>query len=581
MKNMQDHSNHRKNSHALWWRFLLLTLPVTALVMLSSYLFFQSEQQTHLATVRLETAHHIESQAKNIKAEIERAAKHVLLLASHKEIIETLKGDQEARTDMRDSFRSFAQHLGVYDQIRLLDQHGHEALRINFSDGKTYEILTEALQDKSSMDYFTQTIAMPAKNVFISKFTLNIEHGQIEIPHKPVIRYATPVINMTGEKIGVVVLNFLGKVLINRYLDATNVTGENMLLNANSFFIHAEDESKTWGSILDEREDQYLADRFPDVWNSIVDEQDGQLLTSHGLFTFATIAPYELLQQEEPRGAGAGDWVIVSYISDRELYGDSDSSLQFIGTSLILLILWAILTWLWSSSEMRRQQAHLKLVQLHRQERYLVRRQMTIQEEERRSLALSLHDDMGQSLTSIQAYIAAITKAVTKESFDKVGINIQHIRDITSHIQQSVRGHLQDLRPASLDRLGLCAAIEDMLREFARRESVESDFVCKQDLPELCEQKNIHLFRIVQEALTNIAKYAQADHVKICLSVSKNHLNLKIIDDGCGMIVIEETGLGLLGMRERTALLQGEINIESALDKGTCIDVIIPIQDII
>ncbi len=581
MKNMHDHSADRKNSHALWWRFLLLTLPVTALVILSSYLFFQSEHQTNLATVRLETAHHIESQAKNIEAEIERAVKHVLLLASHKEIIETLNGDQEAHSDMRDSFSSFAQHLGVYDQIRLLDQHGHETLRINFADGKTDITSTESLQDKSNMAYFTQTIAMPGQNVFISKFTLNIEHGEIEIPHKPVIRYATPVINMAGEKIGVVVLNFLGKVLINRYLDATNVTGENMLLNANSFFIHTEDENKTWGSILDGREDQYLADRFPDVWNSIVDEQNGQLLTSQGLFTFATIAPYELLKQEEPRGAGAGDWIIVSYISDRELYGDSDSSLQLLGTSLILLILWAILTWLWSSSEMRRQQAHLKLVQLHKQERYLVRRQMTIQEEERRSLALSLHDDMGQSLTSIQAYVAAITKAVAKDSFHKVDNNIRHIRDITSHIQQSVRSHLQDLRPASLDRLGLSAAIEDMLREFARRESVKPDFVCKQDLPELREQKNIHLFRIVQEALTNIAKYAQAEHVSICLNVSKNHLNLKIIDDGCGMVVVEETGLGLLGMRERTALLQGEINIESALDKGTCIHVIIPIQDII
>ncbi|MDQ6997127.1 MAG: ATP-binding protein, partial [Mariprofundus sp.] len=160
---------------------------------------------------------------------------------------------------------------------------------------------------------------------------------------------------------------------------------------------------------------------------------------------------------------------------------------------------------------------------------------------------------------------------------------------ITTHIQQSVRTHLHDLRPASLDSLGLGAAIEDMLDEFSRRESIACDYVCAHTLPDLSEDQNIHLFRIVQEALTNIAKYAQASHVSVFLHMSEveangsdgkiSSLHLQISDDGCGMAVIEETGLGLLGMRERTDLLHGQINIHSESGQGVRIDVSIPVQE--
>ncbi|RLL51550.1 hypothetical protein D8Y20_09175 [Mariprofundus sp. EBB-1] len=589
MNKASDPVAHVKKIRSMWCRFLLLTLPVLGIIVLSGYFLFESEQQTGMDATRLETAHHIESQADNIRAEIMQAVLHVKFLAKHSEVVDVLEGaDGYTLDELSGDFYLFAKYMGVYDQVRLLDSHGYEVVRANFNNGQSTLTVKEDLQDKSAYAYFRQTIDMPSDFVFISKFTLNVEQGHIEQPYKPVIRYASPVINEEGANVGVVVLNFLGNVLIKRYLDATDVSGENMLLNANGYFIHAADEKLTWGELIEQRKHSNLEALFPGVWKSIVKQRNGQILSEHGLFTFATISPYALIDQEAPKQGGADDWIIVSYVSCDELNARTGNvSIAFIALSLFLLCAWVVLAWLWVNSEEKRENVYQKLQILHESKRYLLRSQMNIQEEERRALARSMHDDMGQSLTSIQAYLGAVMKGVAQGHFEKVAADIHQVRDITSHIQRSVRSHLHILRPASLDRLGLSAAIEDMLSEFAKRENLAYAFSCEQTLPDLNEMQNIHLFRIVQEALTNTAKYAQATQVSVSLDmldvegrgVSASVLHLQISDDGCGMAVIEETGLGLLGMRERTDLLHGKISIVSNVGQGVHIDVLVPVQE--
>jgi len=563
-----------KRPRGMWWRFLWLSLPMIVVMMLSSYFLVQSQRQAHLESVRMETAHHIESQVKNVRVEIKQATMHVRFLAQHSEVSRVLQGDDgHALNELNHDFHAFSKYMGVYDQVRLLNRHGREVVRANLKLNASDAFIVAAadLQDKNEYAYFQQTMDMPDGAVFISKFTLNIEHGQIEKPIKPVLRFAAPVFAADGEKLGIVVLNFLGQVLIDRYLDATDVRGENMLLNANSFFFHAADANSLWGSVLEGREDKNLTSRFPDVWNMIVDQRDGQVLTEQGLFTFATISPYALIGETEPQSAGAGDWVVVSYVSNNALYdGVGSVSMLFIASNLLLLTLWLALAWLWARSEVQREQ-------LLTEKRELLRLQLGAQEEERRKLARSLHDDMGQSLTSIQAYAAAIAKDLHDE---KTQAGMQHIRDITAHIQRAVRNQLHALRPASLERLGLPAALEGMLKTFAQRENMVANFAYKSDSfasVVLSDEQNIHLFRIVQEALTNVAKYSQASQLNVDLSVCDDTLHLSIRDNGCGMDVVRESGLGLLGMRERTELLHGTLHIESALGAGVLIDVHIPL----
>jgi len=564
----------------VWGRFLLLTLPLAALVLLSAYLFTQSEQEVHLSAVRLETEHHIESQAKNVREEIKRAALHAKFLAQHSEMPEVLLGDEDALDELSNDFRSFAKFMGVYDQVRLLDVHGHEVLRANFSQGKVALVAADKLQDKSHSSYVRYTMAMPPDDVFISKFDLNRENGKIEQPLKPVIRYAVAVLDSDGDKIGLVVLNYLGEVLIRRYLDATEVLGETMLLNANSFFIHAPDAADRWGSVIDSRAGASLADRYPAVWESMVEHRKGQMLTDAGLFTFATVSPYTVLGQKEPAEYGAGDWIVVSYVPNDELYaGSMVSSQHFNAAVLILFILWVLLAWLWARSEAKRELTWLRLQEVSDKKRQLLRNMLHMQESERHTLARALHDEMGQALTSIQAYAASIGGQKNAENIENAVQYAHQIRDITSQLQQMVRHRLHDLRPSSLDRLGLCAALEDMLGEFGQRESISCEFACQDDIPELNDEQRIQLYRIVQESLTNVSKYAHAEHVSVRLSMRQRYLHLHIEDDGCGVANIEERGFGLLGMRERAELLNGHIEFQSRQGKGMAIDVEIPLGD--
>ncbi|MDX8398325.1 MAG: histidine kinase, partial [Mariprofundaceae bacterium] len=413
----------------IWVRFLMLTFPLALLIMLSTYLFSKSEQNIHLNAVRLETAHHIESQATNISEEVKRAISHVQYLGQSKELIEALEGDKEAFSDMSDHFYGFVKYLGVYDQLRLLDKQGQEVIRANYNAGKVELVSPAKLQNKQSSVYFQKSLALQKGEVFISSFDLNMEHGKIQYPLKSVIRYAVPTFDELGDHVGVLVLNYRGQVLIQRYLDATDVMGENMLMNANGLFIHIEDKAMIWGEDLGDRGTLGMPDRFPKVWDAIVSERYGQLLTDAGLFTFATISPYEILGQQPPEDGAAGDWIIVSYVTSNELLKASNSSLVlYVSGSSVLFALWAILAWFWVRSEAHRQQAFLHLEQLSQQKRHLLRRQLNMQEEERHILARALHDDMGQSLTSIQAYAAAIKKASAHGKLDMILSSSSHIR---------------------------------------------------------------------------------------------------------------------------------------------------------
>ena len=133
------------------------------------------------------------------------------------------------------------------------------------------------------------------------------------------------------------------------------------------------------------------------------------------------------------------------------------------------------------------------------------------------------------------------------------------------------------LRPATLEALGLTAAINLMCEEINRAGKVKIIFKHSNLENLIFESDTINVFRIVQEALTNILKYAKATKVNVSLRVVKDQLKIKVQDNGCGFVLKDKSkGLGLITMQERTSLLGGAIEIQSQLKKGTSIIVNIP-----
>lgn len=199
-----------------------------------------------------------------------------------------------------------------------------------------------------------------------------------------------------------------------------------------------------------------------------------------------------------------------------------------------------------------------------------------LQEEERKTLARDLHDEIGQSLTAIHTDAAVILNASTRNA--NVKNSAQAIVEVSRHVMTMVRSMLERLRPESLDKLGLKAALEDLVETWQQR---YMGTICKVQIAEglngLPEHVAIAAYRIVQECLTNVARHADATTVTVTVWQHDGRLTLVVEDEGRGFEMDKADGLGLVGMRERAEGLGGEFELKSAPGKGTCIMVRIPL----
>lgn len=211
----------------------------------------------------------------------------------------------------------------------------------------------------------------------------------------------------------------------------------------------------------------------------------------------------------------------------------------------------------------------LKTAQKNNQD--LARHSMHIQETERQNMSREMHDEMGQSLTAIKAM--AIT---CQQDNTDVKTVTSSIVDICNHLSVVVRSMMKTLHPLSLTELGLGATLSDLVREWQRR-SPELQFNLNYDnaLEKLSHDISIHVYRIIQECLTNVVRHANASEVSVLVIKRGHNVWITVSDDGQGS-QLNSPGFGLLGMRERAENLGGQFTLESALNRGVNVVVQLP-----
>ena len=205
-----------------------------------------------------------------------------------------------------------------------------------------------------------------------------------------------------------------------------------------------------------------------------------------------------------------------------------------------------------------------------------VRRVVDAQELERKRLARELHDETGQALTSILLGLKPLEQnAATDEEREAAAA----LRELVVRTLQDVRRLAVELRPSALDDFGLVPALERLIDTFRERAGVAVDLEVQIGDDRLAASVETALYRIVQEALTNIVKHADANHVSIILVKKGGDVSLLVEDDGAGFDPnADDGGLGLVGMRERVALVGGRLRIESTPGAGTTLVAEVPIQ---
>ncbi|MBB3221389.1 CHASE3 domain-containing protein [Pseudoduganella umbonata] len=215
----------------------------------------------------------------------------------------------------------------------------------------------------------------------------------------------------------------------------------------------------------------------------------------------------------------------------------------------------------------------------------LSRHLISVSEDEKSRLSRELHDEMGASLTSISMDIGAVTLQLQK-THPELAAQLKRARGTLVETVELKRRIIENLRPSLLDNLGLCAAIDSYTDDFSRMTKVPCDTEIGPEIDGIVRDGDtglsIALFRIVQESLTNIRKYAKASRVSVTLQLGEEGLVLRIIDDGIGIAsntLAKPMSHGILGMRERALLLGGSLTIRRGRgEKGTCIEVRIPLR---
>ncbi len=231
------------------------------------------------------------------------------------------------------------------------------------------------------------------------------------------------------------------------------------------------------------------------------------------------------------------------------------------------------------------KEAEQRSQDLLQQNRLLTQQLFSLQESERRHLARELHDELGQWLTAIQAEAEAICSSSTAEREPRICASAKAIGNSATEVQGVIRRILRRLRPSLLDELGLADSLQELAMQWRQHHpKIVCDLELDGNLGDLTESLNITLYRIVQEALTNIANHAHASHVKVWLrrvpgaASAPEHLLLTVQDDGKGMDPrLPVKGLGMLGMRERVIASGGEFTSHTAPGQGVRIEIRLPL----
>jgi len=199
---------------------------------------------------------------------------------------------------------------------------------------------------------------------------------------------------------------------------------------------------------------------------------------------------------------------------------------------------------------------------------------VAIQETERRTLSAELHDRVGQDLAAINLNLHIVKAQLPPSALTKIGPRLDDSISLVDRTVEIVRDVAGALRPLILDDYGLAATLRSYAQQFSERTGIEVSLIAAEVVPRLAYESEMALFRVSQEALTNVLKHAGASIVQITLAADPQWISITIADDGCGCDAIGDAshasrGLGLLVMQERLRAVQGSLSIESRTGAGT------------
>ena len=373
-------------------RVLLITLAVG--LALGAFVFGWSQRDRHNVQLlhEKEATQLLDLQVEIVKREFDAIRSDTRFLSEQALLKGFIARGGSGKVELRQEYLLFSREKRMYDQIRYLDESGRESVRIDFHDGRPRAVPEDQLQDKSGRYYFDRARGLERGQVYVSPFDLNVEHGRIEEPLKPVVRFSAAAFDERGQRHGVVVLNYLARKLIDELIDlSVGTPGSVMLLDSKGYWLHGPEDEDEWGFMFGNERTYRL--RHPAAWERMTSSQRGQFTDQDGLISFATVA-----YSNEGAAADCCALRLVHTLPSSDLYARSDQLLvRLLWGYGAIVTLTAISAWFLISAAAVRRRQERQIRASEGRLRLLSSQLLNVQEEERARLSRDIHDDLGST----------------------------------------------------------------------------------------------------------------------------------------------------------------------------------------
>lgn len=315
---------------------LTIFLPVAIFLLVGGFYTLNGEIDREVGKLKNRQESEVFLAAETIRQNLQVVSNDVLILSESSLLKEYFENPQpQFLNALKQDFLSTARRRIFYHQIRWLDQHGKESIRIDTDKNQSRAIPENNLQNKSNRYYFTDAVKLNQGEIYFSRFDLNVEKGEIEKPYRPMLRVATSVYDTGGQNRGIVIVNFSGKKLIADF--QSQFIGSDikhaMLVDGFGYWLSSSNKNAEWAFMF--KKDIRFSQQYPEMWNQLKEYDFVQELTGQGLFTARKVLINPSLGDNEPKNL----LHIISFVSQAEIDEELFNARSKIWGSVIALLL--------------------------------------------------------------------------------------------------------------------------------------------------------------------------------------------------------------------------------------------------
>jgi PAS domain S-box-containing protein len=335
--------------------FLAQFLPLAVMVLAAAIFLYFSRIDTEMSRLQLEQREHVSLGVASLVNDMDVPLRHLNILMGEAAVVHAInEPTSQNMALMAENFSTLMLRNPFYDQVRWIDETGMERVRVNMDYSGPVRVPDDDLQSKKERPYFTDTMALPLGEMLVSPMDLNVENGRIEMPQKPTLRLAVPLVNARGQARGILVINLLMAPLLDRFSNHVE-RGSNraMLLNSEGYWLYSTDSTEEWAFMF--KRIITLGARNPKVWKAMAAQEQGNLVDD-GIWSWQRVkiagdANRYHLHQQSP-------WTVALYLPHQRLMIDSYSILMRVCLYVVaILVGLALLSWQLAVNRVKREAA--------------------------------------------------------------------------------------------------------------------------------------------------------------------------------------------------------------------------------